>query len=448
MGSGRLARDAPLPERASSLSCARFENREGGSMKQIAAKRIAYQGRGIADRIMLSGLVMCLLLVCPSLAHADDAASDGVSLVRTLVVLLAAGMGGVGWQLIRDAARTFVEGRRQLPNPAISQELRTSVAEAIRIARIAAGGPTGPCEAAKLSLLEQLGSRVRGVEDLIGRGASAFQHEFVVLKETGHVLDPVARQAVERRLVSWAELEARGLRGAVQEGIFTAEQWQAFKSLETTRAGERAARRATVGRVLIGVGLLLSVATIATAPEGQRGITAAMEAGAWAGAFAFGELGAWFGAMVGGPPGALIGGLLGALIGAFVGSSTAESLWERIFGAPEDKRVGALPALIVGCDCMGISAGLLTGGWRDQCMSEEAAIVKLAGTARTAAEAAERLGLTADAAGKINGGQVCFMHGDLAWPIHGAPIAGPAGPVRRGGKACNPTGLSQQCEGE
>ena len=66
----------------------------------------------------------------------------------------------------------------------------------------------------------------------------------MVLKETGHVLDPVARQAVERRLVSWAELEARGLRGAVQEGIFTAEQWRAFKDLETTNAAQRAARRA------------------------------------------------------------------------------------------------------------------------------------------------------------------------------------------------------------
>lgn len=400
------------------------------------------------ERILRSCLVMCLLLGWPALAHADDTASDGVSLWRVLAVLFAAGMGGVGWQLIRDAVRTFVEGRRQLLNPAISQELRASVAESIRIARVAAGGSAGACEAAKLSLMEQLGSRVRGVEDLIGRGASAFQHEFVVLKETGHVLDPVARQAVERRLVSWAELEARGLRGAVQEGIFTAEQWRAFKALETTNAAQRAARRANLGRALVGLGLLISVVTIATAPEGQRGVTAAMEAGAWAGAIALGEVFALAGAGIGGPPGALIGGLLGALIGTFAGSATAESLWQKLFGGAEDTRLGAAPAFIVGCDCMGIEAGLLTGPWRDECMSEEAKIVELAGSARSVADAVARLGLTADASGRINGGRVCFMHGDQAWPIHGAPITGPTGPVRRGGKACNPTGLSQRCEGE
>lgn len=393
-------------------------------------------------------VVMCLLLFCPLLAHADDAAANDISPERELAVVLTAAMGGIGWWLIRDAARIFVEDGRQMLNPAISQELRASLTEAIRIARIAAGGPLGPCEAAKLSLMEQLGKKVRGLEDLIGRGANRFQHEFVALNATDHVLDPVARQAVQRRLATWAELEALGLRGAVQEGIFTAEQWQVFKSLETTKAGEQAARRAMLGKVLAGVGLLISIVTIATAPEGQRGITAAMEVGSWAGAIGLGEAGAWFGLMVGGPPGALIGGLVGVLLGALVGSWTAESLWQRLFGNPAEKKLGAAPALIVGCDCMGISAGLLTGPWRDQCMSEEATIVKLAGTARTASEAAERLGLTADAAGKINGGQVCYMHGDLAWPIHGAPIAGPAGPVKRGGKACKPQGLSQRCEGE
>jgi hypothetical protein len=45
------------------------------------------------------------------------------------------------------------------------------------------------------------------------------------------VLDPVARQAVEQRLVTAGQIRAAGLTNAVNKGVFTPAQWEKFNSL-------------------------------------------------------------------------------------------------------------------------------------------------------------------------------------------------------------------------
>jgi uncharacterized protein with LGFP repeats len=102
---------------------------------------------------------------------------------------------------------------------------------AIEKARQDAGGPGGACEAAKESLMKN--PDVTGAThktEWVGRGPNRFQHEIVITKE-GYVLDPVAKQAVDRGLTTWDKLEARGLKNAVEKGIFTPEQWIRFKTL-------------------------------------------------------------------------------------------------------------------------------------------------------------------------------------------------------------------------
>jgi hypothetical protein len=102
---------------------------------------------------------------------------------------------------------------------------------AVEQARADAGGPGGSCEKAKLFLLDKLeGTGARGVSERVGRGANAFDHEVVITRDA-HVLDPVARQAIDRGLTTEAELEQASLLKAVNDGVFTQQQWEAFKLL-------------------------------------------------------------------------------------------------------------------------------------------------------------------------------------------------------------------------
>jgi RHS repeat-associated protein len=75
---------------------------------------------------------------------------------------------------------------------------------------------------------------------------------------------------------------------------------------------------------LLVTGATISAANIATAPEGQRGVTTVSEAGAWGGALI---------GTVGGPPGAaagaIIGGLVGSEAGAAIGSGAAREMYNR-----------------------------------------------------------------------------------------------------------------------
>ena len=106
--------------------------------------------------------------------------------------------------------------------------------DVIRQARedgLKAGGdwPSGGCEEAKLSLLR----RVEGQPGWEGRAArvgppgKAFDHEFAVSPE-GHIVDPVARQFVDRGIWTDARLRKAGLLDAVNRGIFTPAQWDRF----------------------------------------------------------------------------------------------------------------------------------------------------------------------------------------------------------------------------
>jgi hypothetical protein len=111
--------------------------------------------------------------------------------------------------------------------PQVSEVNMQRYEEAVVNARTAAGGNAGPCEAASASLQKQLGGDVIGHT---GKLAGAIDHEYVLTKE-GLVLDPVARQAIEQRLVTAGQIRAAGLTNAVNKGVFTPAQWEKFNSL-------------------------------------------------------------------------------------------------------------------------------------------------------------------------------------------------------------------------
>jgi hypothetical protein len=94
------------------------------------------------------------------------------------------------------------------------------------------------------------------------------------------------------------------------------------------------------GRVMLVVGIGMSIAHVASAPEGQKGRVAAEEAGGWAASFggaALGaKLGAGAGAMLGFETGpgavvaAMIGGAIGAAIGFFGGEKAVSAIADSI----------------------------------------------------------------------------------------------------------------------
>lgn len=103
----------------------------------------------------------------------------------------------------------------------------------------------------------------------------------------------------------------------------------------TNPSMNRAAQGGRVaGRTLLVVGVGMSVANVATAPEGQVGETAAIEGGALAGALvlggAGGKGGGVVGVAVGGPAGGVIGAILGGLgggsLGGILGEDAAQTL--------------------------------------------------------------------------------------------------------------------------
>ena len=90
-------------------------------------------------------------------------------------------------------------------------------------------GRAGPCETTK-ELLQKSGFEgAYSEQTTVGQGDKAFNHEVVVTKE-GNVIDPYARQAVERGLYNPEDLQRLGLTDAVEKGVFTPEQWRNFSS--------------------------------------------------------------------------------------------------------------------------------------------------------------------------------------------------------------------------
>lgn len=106
-----------------------------------------------------------------------------------------------------------------------------------------------------------------------------------------------------------------------------------------TRAGVNSAMTSAgaAGKGLLVVGIGISVANVAMAPEGEQGRVATQEVGAWAGALSFGaagaKLGAVIGAGVGGPVGAVAGGIIGGLVGGIGGSFAGAQAGNNIYEA-------------------------------------------------------------------------------------------------------------------
>jgi RHS repeat-associated protein len=90
----------------------------------------------------------------------------------------------------------------------------------------------------------------------------------------------------------------------------------------------------TFGRGLMAVGVAVAVADVATAPEGQRGRTAAGETGAlvfgWGAAWAGAEVGAGIGSFFPGP-GTLIGGAVGGLVGGYFGGKAGHDVGTQAY---------------------------------------------------------------------------------------------------------------------
>lgn len=130
-------------------------------------------------------------------------------------------------------------------------------------------------------------------------------------------------------------MEARASQSGIGDGVVALAETSSkgAKGLTGTvtnpGVNEAAASLKVVGRGAVAFSVATSAYTVATAPEGERGRTAAGEAGGMAGGFA----GAWAGAKVGaafgslfGPEGTAIGGVLGALGGGFVGGKAGQDV--------------------------------------------------------------------------------------------------------------------------
>jgi RHS repeat-associated protein len=115
---------------------------------------------------------------------------------------------------------------------------------------------------------------------------------------------------------------------------------QLTESITHTSAGVSATADAMgiVGKVAAPVAVGIAAYDVVTAPEGEKGRTAAGEAGGLGGAFAGGEVGAEAGAAIGtlfGPgPGTIIGagigGLVGAIGGGLIGNDSATHVYDDV----------------------------------------------------------------------------------------------------------------------
>ncbi len=393
-------------------------------------------------------LIYSLLLPASASAQNNGATSDDALPAWTAPV---AGGTGVAWWIFGGRA---TGGSRVTPkvgpsqtNPEIAEAIRNAFGEAVHTARAEAGGAGGACETAMVSLNRQLGRAITPGENIIGQGFSqGFYHEWAVATESGHILDPVAQQAVDRGLTTWAELEARGLRAAVEEGIFTPKQWSEFSALGANGVDVAPAlsRLGTAirgaGAVLLIVGAALSIRHIINTPDGERLRVASGEAGGWAGALALGTAFGKLGFAIGGPWGALIGALAGGLIGGLLGNVLGEWLHDQLAG-------GSSSAASPYCDCARVEFGLLTKEFQEQCRASEATLVKLAaGCGSDLSCVQQKLGLRAGPDGKIVAGSTCDVvaHGPFAWPTDQGPMRPPPRPPDP--KPCESvSGIAREC---
>ncbi|MGH7486358.1 MAG: RHS repeat-associated core domain-containing protein, partial [bacterium] len=144
-------------------------------------------------------------------------------------------------------------------------------------------------------------------------------------RTASQLTDSAARTALKMQVRALSDPVARSIADSMRPMADEASRigGTVTKTNEAVNSAMGLAGRVGTGFTLFAAGV--SVYNVATAPEGQMGVTASREGGAWAGALSFGWGGAQLGAIVGGPVGAAVGGVVGAAVGAVAGSQAGEN---------------------------------------------------------------------------------------------------------------------------
>ena len=153
--------------------------------------------------------------------------------------------------------------------------------------------------------------------------------------------DAATRTALKSQMRAKSSPLGRSLAEAMRPAAAEASRAGGTASKTNAAVDQAMGGAGVVGRGLLVVGAGISVANVASAPEGQRGLAIAQEVGGWTGAWAFGSAGAEGGALVGafgGPAGAAVGatvgGVVGAVYGGFAGSQAGENIYVAIHDEP------------------------------------------------------------------------------------------------------------------
>jgi hypothetical protein len=172
------------------------------------------------------------------------------------------------------------------------------------------------------------------------------QNAYQFLANEGYMTpEEAARQFVEARnaLTTATRLQSGAFARTIAAAIKPDTKFKTYEVLRQSKTAEQIldsgeARPSAnmvgnaskvVGRVCIAAGITFSIIDIAVTPPGQRGATAAQQAGGTVGALSFGYAGGEIGALVG-PWGAGIGYISGTVIGAFAGSQAGQNYYDVI----------------------------------------------------------------------------------------------------------------------
>lgn len=195
------------------------------------------------------------------------------------------------------------------------------------------------------------------VDDEIAKKNRAAQG-YATAVGTGMVQDSAARARYVEKTSQLARTDHAARNAAIMEaraastpvGANLAEAMKPAETLGNYAGGTASKTRASVnqgmaaagvaGKGLLVVGVTISAVNVANAPDGQKMRAATHEAGAWAGALAFGAAGAKGGAVVGtflgGPVGAVIGGAIGGVGGGIVGAFAGDRAVGNVYDAARD----------------------------------------------------------------------------------------------------------------
>jgi RHS repeat-associated protein len=176
-----------------------------------------------------------------------------------------------------------------------------------------------------------------------GMGISATRSEYNA--RAAQATSPAARDALKTEMRGKGPALGRALANDAAKdpariaarAAKTDAQLAATVSKTSSGANAFAETAGVVGKGAAVVAVGAAVYNVATAPEGQRGVTAAGEGGGLAGAWAGGEAGAAGGALVGsifpGPGtaiGAVVGGVGGAIVGGIEGKKAGTAIYNEV----------------------------------------------------------------------------------------------------------------------